>query len=69
MRKQKNVVFLLKKRLKKIIARGKEKGTIIFIHGNSSSNKVFETVLNSDQIQQTMIALDLPGHGESVKKL
>ncbi|WP_298764255.1 hypothetical protein [uncultured Polaribacter sp.] len=51
--------------MKKIIKKGGKEGAIIFLHGNSSSSSVFEHVLNSDQIQQTKIAIDLPGHGTS----
>jgi pimeloyl-ACP methyl ester carboxylesterase len=40
-------------------------GTIIFIHGNSSSSKVFGAILRDDSIIQTKIAIDLPGHGEN----
>jgi pimeloyl-ACP methyl ester carboxylesterase len=54
--------------MKKIIKIGAKKGTIVFLHGNSSSNKVFESILNSSEIKQTMIAYDLPGHGESVEE-
>lgn len=46
---------------------GKSKGTIVFIHGNSSSSKVYEDVINSDLITQTKIAVDLPGHGSSAQ--
>ncbi|UKM66533.1 alpha/beta hydrolase [Flavobacteriaceae bacterium GSB9] len=41
------------------------KGTIIFIHGNSSSSRVFDTVMTSDDIPYSKIAVDLPGHGEN----
>lgn len=50
-----------------ILIKGSSKGTIVFIHGNSSSSKVFRAVLESDLIQQTKIAVDLPGHGLSNK--
>lgn len=45
--------------------KGKEKGTIFCIHGNSSSAKVFEDLLNSNEILQTKTAVDLLGHGEN----
>lgn len=45
---------------------GKDKGTIVFIHGNSSSSNVFNGVMESTLISQTKIAVDLPGHGSSV---
>jgi pimeloyl-ACP methyl ester carboxylesterase len=48
--------------------KGKEKGTIFCIHGNSSSAKIFEDLLNSDKISQTKIAFDLFGHGENQSK-
>lgn len=51
--------------MKKILKKGKKEGAIIFLHGNSSSSLVFEHILNSNKIQHTKIAVDLPGHGES----
>jgi len=48
----------------KELRKGAKKGTIILLHGNSSSSKVFEPVFNSD-IAYTLLAIDLPGHGES----
>ena len=50
------------------LVKGKYKGTIVFIHGNSSSSKVFEQTLVSDVIKQTKIAVDLPGHGNNIEK-
>jgi len=50
---------------KKII-KGKEKGTIVFIHGNSSSSSVFKHIISSEKISQTKVTLDLPGHGNSI---
>lgn len=50
------------------IVKGKDKGSIVFIHGNSSSSSVFSEVLNSELIRQTKIAIDLPGHGKSVNE-
>lgn len=52
--------------MKKKIKKGNKEGIIIFLHGNSSSSSVFEHILNSDEIQQTKIAIDLPGHGKSI---
>lgn len=49
----------------KYITKGTKKGTIICIHGNSSSAKVFQEFLNADEILQTKIAFDLNGHGEN----
>jgi pimeloyl-ACP methyl ester carboxylesterase len=45
---------------------GKQKGTIVFIHGNSSSSEVFIPILKSDKIAQSKLVLDLPGHGKSI---
>lgn len=39
------------------------KGTIIFIHGNSSSPEVFKKSLESESILQSKIAINLLGHG------
>lgn len=41
-----------------------QKGTIVCIHGNCSSSNVFNSLLNSN-IQQKVIAVDLPGHNSS----
>lgn len=45
------------------IEKGQVKGTIVFVHGNSSSSFVFDAVLKSKLIPQTKITIDLPGHG------
>ena len=42
--------------------------SIIFIHGNASSSKVFEPIIKNWQLPVNLIALDLPGHGNSEKK-
>ncbi|MCJ8320163.1 MAG: alpha/beta hydrolase [Colwellia sp.] len=42
----------------------KSQTTFIFIHGNSSSSSVFQTILNSD-LPYSLLAFDLPGHGKS----
>jgi len=39
--------------------------TILFIHGNSTSKKIFQKQLTSSLFDQRLIAVDLPGHGES----
>ncbi|TGV02752.1 alpha/beta fold hydrolase [Flavivirga rizhaonensis] len=52
--------------MKYIIVKGKDRGSIVFIHGNSSSSSVFNEVPKSKLITQTKIVVDLPGHGESV---
>jgi len=44
---------------------GKQKGTIFCIHGNSSSSKVFNKLLNSQEITFSKVSIDLLGHGEN----
>lgn len=44
--------------------KGTEKGTVVLIHGNSCSSEVFAPLFESD-IPYTLIAPDLPGHGNS----
>ena len=39
--------------------------TIFCIHGNSSSAKIYDDLLQSKEIEQKVIALDLIGHGEN----
>jgi len=41
----------------------KKKGTIIFIHGNSSSSEVFRPIIESKILTHTKIGLNLLGHG------
>jgi pimeloyl-ACP methyl ester carboxylesterase len=41
-----------------------QKGTIVCIHGNSSSLNVFNSLLNAD-IEHRVIAVDLPGHNNA----
>jgi pimeloyl-ACP methyl ester carboxylesterase len=53
--------------MKHYIIKGNKKGTIVFIHGNSSSSAVFDEVMKSDVIVHSKIAVDLPGHGASKK--
>ena len=48
------------------LIKGKKKGTIVFIHGNSSSSEVFVDIMNSNKITQSKLSLDLPGHGKSI---
>lgn len=48
------------------LIKGKKKGTIVFIHGNSSSSEVFTNIMNSSKITQSKLAIDLPGHGQSI---
>lgn len=44
--------------------KGAKNGTIVLLHGNSSSSKVFESIFNSE-LPYNLAALDLIGHGES----
>ncbi len=44
---------------------GKRKGTIVFIHGSSSSPRVFKEVMESSEIECTRITVELPGHGQN----
>ncbi len=41
--------------------------TIIFLHGNASSSRVFEPIIKSWQYPTKLVAIDLPGHGNSLK--
>lgn len=52
--------------MKHFFKEGTRKGTIVFIHGNSSSSEVFRSILDSNEIEQTKIAVDLPGHGTNL---
>ena len=49
--------------MKNIFRKGAKKGTIVFIHGNLGSSEVFKNILESNEIEQTKIAVELPGHG------
>ena len=50
------------------IAQGKGDKQIIFVHGNSQSSKVWAKVFNIDHLKSyKLIALDLPGHGKSLR--
>ena len=46
---------------------GKQSGTIVFLHGSSSSSKVFTDILQTTQILHTRIAIELAGHGHNNK--
>ena len=46
------------------IKKGSREGTLVFLHGNSSSSKVFNDTFASS-IDHTLIRLDFPGHGGS----
>ena len=49
-----------------IIEKKGSKGTIVFIHGNSMSSKIWQKQLNSNAFAEyRLLALDLPGHGDS----
>ena len=48
------------------LKKGTRKGTMVFLHGNSSSSKVFNETFSSS-IDHTLIRMDLPGHGGSPK--
>lgn len=49
-----------------VLERKGEKGTIIFIHGNSMSSKIWQKQFDSEELAEyRLLALDLPGHGES----
>ena len=44
--------------------KGSKKGTIILLHGNSSSSKIYDCLFASN-IDYSLVAFDLPGHGNS----
>jgi len=43
----------------------KEKGTVVFIHGLCSSNRIFDNIIESDLISNPKEAISLIGHGEN----
>ena len=45
--------------------KGKKAGTIVLIHGNSSSSSINEKLLTDDKIDYHIVAIDLPGHGNN----
>ncbi len=45
--------------------KGTKPGTIFFIHGNSSSSIIFKDFFNTNDLPYTLVAPDLPGHGEN----
>ncbi len=53
--------------MKHISVKGTNSGTILLIHGNSSSSEVFKKAVASEEIPYTKIAVDLPGHGTNVE--
>jgi len=50
----------------KHIVEGIDKGTIVFIHGNSSSSDVYNSVMESPLIKQTKVSIELAGHGRHI---
>jgi len=44
--------------------KGRRPGSLVFVHGNSSSSAVFDDIFASD-LANTLIRFDLPGHGQS----
>ena len=53
--------------MKVIQKKGQEKGTLVFIHGNSSSADIFREVMAEAEIGHSKIAVDLPGHGTNTE--
>lgn len=47
-----------------LIKKAPIKGTIVCIHGNSSSPKIFQSLLDSKKNKHTIIAFELPGHSK-----
>jgi len=45
--------------------KGKREETIVFIHGNSSSSRVFNKIFTENELPFNLISFDLPGHGKS----
>tara|TARA_R110000868_G_scaffold601_2_gene4283 strand:+ start:417 stop:1193 length:777 start_codon:yes stop_codon:yes gene_type:complete len=46
--------------------KGSKKGLLLFIHGNSSSSEIFNDIIESKKIAQSILLVDLPGHGKSM---
>jgi len=44
--------------------KGSQKGTIVLLHGNSSSSRIYDCLFASN-IDYSLVAFDLPGHGNS----
>jgi len=44
--------------------KGSKRGTIVLLHGNSSSSKIYDCLFESN-IDYSLVAYDLPGHGKS----
>jgi pimeloyl-ACP methyl ester carboxylesterase len=45
--------------------RGTRPGTLVFIHGNSSSMQVFDPIFAAPDFPYSLLRFDLPGHGKS----
>ncbi|TNJ43821.1 alpha/beta hydrolase [Tamlana fucoidanivorans] len=54
--------------MKYIQRKGDKKGVVIFIHGNSSSSRVFHLDGFEASHCYSQIAIDLPGHGEAINE-
>ena len=52
----------------KYTVKGTKKGTVVCIHGNSSSTEVFQTLLSSGEILNSVVAIELKGHGDNQSK-
>jgi pimeloyl-ACP methyl ester carboxylesterase len=50
------------------LKKGNKKGTLVFLHGNSSSAKVYNGILESGELPYTKIAIDLNGHGKNLNE-
>ncbi|MFT6855880.1 MAG: pimeloyl-ACP methyl ester carboxylesterase [Cyclobacteriaceae bacterium] len=46
---------------------GRKKGMLVFIHGNSSSLKIFDHFFEQTNFDHGRIRFDLPGHGDSYR--
>jgi len=46
-----------------------ENGTLVLLHGNSSSSHIFKSILDNKSIEQRVLAIDLPGHGYSDRSI
>lgn len=49
----------------KIVKKGVKKGTLVFVHGSSCSSRIFEEILEDNDLQHSIVLIDLPGHGEN----
>lgn len=44
---------------------GSKEGTVVYIHGNSSSANIFKSIVECDTLNHTAVVVDLPGHGKN----